>query len=365
MSKDKLYTREKYFLILFLPLFAIKLLDISAESRILTVTATICFVLYSAYAIQRIYNPKLMTVFIPVFLLSTILVITSGKIGIIFSIVILFAMNGIDMDRKLYPIILRAGIVFLFIALFVSGSAETGTRFINGEYVEISKRSNILYVSFAAVLTIYLLVKRSINIKGIVLLSAINYVMFLFVGSRTGMLSVSVLLILLFLFKLKLFRTSKTVRIICITSPLIGLSLSLLTAIYYGQYNLLDDVDRYMQGRLSQGHYFLMNYGISIWGQRIEEGVIRGWYHVLDSAYMDMVICEGLIFTVIWIYVTGHVINYMIKQNRFVETSILVMYSVYGVSETFLPNCFLNTSILLYGEWLYATKLKNIQYSKL
>ena len=31
----------------------------------------------------------------------------------------------------------------------------------------------------------------------------------------------------------------------------------------------------------------------------------------------------------------------------------MIMYAVYGISETFLPNGFLNTSMFLYAEYFY------------
>ena len=52
-------------------------------------------------------------------------------------------------------------------------------------------------------------------------------------------------------------------------------------------------------------------------------------------------------------------IKYMYNNNRMVEVAILVMYAIYGISETFLLNCFLNMSLFLYGEYLY------IQFNKI
>lgn len=60
------------------------------------------------------------------------------------------------------------------------------------------------------------------------------------------------------------------------------------------------------------------------------------------------------LFFVLWVFVNKAVIKYMYDNNRMIEVAILIMYSVYGICETFLPNCFLNISWFLYGEYLYA-----------
>ena len=46
------------------------------------------------------------------------------------------------------------------------------------------------------------------------------------------------------------------------------------------------------------------------------------------------------------------VIKSMYEQKRMIVVSILLMYAVYGITETFLPNCFLNMSFFIYGQYI-------------
>jgi hypothetical protein len=112
-------------------------------------------------------------------------------------------------------------------------------------------------------------------------------------------------------------------------------------------------LDLMLQGRISQQYAYWNRYDITFWGQHIYEGTGTGEFWNLDNAYMDMIIQEGILFTFLWTISTMIVISYFYKRHRITEVAILVMYVVYGISETFLPNCFLNISLFLYGEVLY------------
>ena len=146
----------------------------------------------------------------------------------------------------------------------------------------------------------------------------------------------------------------KFVRYSCILSPAICAGVSWLSAFKYGDSLILIWLDKLVQGRIYQGNYFLNLYDIKLFGQPIYESGNSDDYYVLDSAYLDMLICEGALFFVLWVFVNKAVIKYMYDNNRMIEVAILIMYSVYGICESFLPNCFLNISWFLYGEYLYA-----------
>ena len=45
-----------------------------------------------------------------------------------------------------------------------------------------------------------------------------------------------------------------------------------------------------------------------------------------------------------------------------VEVSIVVVYAFYGGSETLLPNCFMNISLFLYGEYIYSHRIRSVNY---
>lgn len=157
----RLSINEIGFLAFFLPLLAIKLLNITAESRLLMMAGAICFVFFILFVAQkRRYSKNFARLFALLLVYSVILVFTCEKQGFLFSVAMLILMKDVDMNRNVYKISFIVGLIFLFIACYLSRHGGEVIRFINGEWRTIMKRSNILYVSFTAVTCLYLLIKK-------------------------------------------------------------------------------------------------------------------------------------------------------------------------------------------------------------
>lgn len=312
---------------------------------------------------------------IALLMFSALLAVTCGKTGIFFSALMVVAMKQVDMD-KIYMSLLKIGIVALAFACYINLEGLETTRYINGDWETMTKRSNILYVSYAAIVSLYLLVNRkSVSIKQIVGISITSYLMFLYSGSRTGFLSTAILIFFLLILRIELFRKRKIVEISCILTPAICMIFSLFTAWGYGRYGFLYTFDMMQQGRIYMNNYYLKHYDFTLFGQQIVEHTNDNaiMFLNLDCAYMDMLLGEGLIFYIFWCVASAAVIRYFYRRNRIVEVAIMMMYAVYGIAETFLPNCFLNMSLFLYGEYfyyglypsrIYQNKLKNIGKNK-
>lgn len=353
----QLYKKEKTFLAYFLPLMSVKLLNITAENIILQAVAVACFFVFIAYFLKVQIPKKIYSLYAILGLYSLLLLFTCGKQGVFFSVLMIILMRDIDLNRNVYKYCFCVGVIFVLLSCILERNTGDYTlRYINGEWREMFKRSNILFISFLAVMYLYLL-QRNDKMKWTIALPLIiiSYVMSIYTGSRTGVAVVALFFFLVFSLQIDFIKNSKLVKSLCCISPIICMGLIFSATSFYGKSDIVDVLDIITQGRIYQSSVFLDKYGISIFGQHIIENFdsSAGEFACLDSAYMDMLICEGLIFSVFWIIVTMKVINFMWNQNRFLEVAILVSYAVYGITETFLINCFLNISIFFYGEYMY------------
>lgn len=352
----KITKREFIFLVFFLPLYALKLLDITSGNNLLTVVAIGCFMIFACYMLQESYTRRQIIFFSILLIYSAILIFTCGKQGAFFSIFMILAMKGIDMDRKVYKICFVVGVIVLLLACYINRNGVETTRYmVNGEWESMIKRSNILYVSYTTVVCFFLLKhKKTLTLKHIIGIAISGFLMFRYVGSRSGFIITLLLIIMLFFIKKTNVRNSRLIRYTCVLSPLICMAFSIFSGLYYGQYAFLNIIDMILQGRIFQNYIYMNRYDITFFGQHIYEGTDKGEFWNLDNAYLDMLLCEGLVFAILWIITTAKTINYMYKNNRMVEVVIIVIYAAYGISETFLPNCFLNVSLFLYGEAFYS-----------
>lgn len=350
----KLTEKGIVFLLYFLPLFSTKILNITSDNIILKVVGLVCFCVYFLYAFSKEkYNLRLFKATVLLVIFSIVTTIASGKQGFLFSVIMIMALKDVKDLNLIYKICLKTGIIFFIIACIISTGTES-TRYINGEWVTIYKRSNILYVAFIALVCLYLYLQKNKNSNRYIIVILIPaYLAYLYIGSRTGILLIYFLIFLLLILKINKIRQNKLVKFLCCFSPLICMSFSVYSGIAFENSLFLNHLDILLQGRLYQNSLYLKEYNIPLFGQPISEGIINGEYRLLDCAYIDMLLCQGLIFSILWVICTIIVIKYMYEQNRMTEVAILVMYACYGISETFLSNCFLNMSFFLYAEYMY------------
>ncbi|MFM2482028.1 hypothetical protein [Celerinatantimonas sp. YJH-8] len=363
----KLYREDLKFLIYFLPLFILKIMNITADSKILMVMGVISVIVFCDNISNKKYSRNYFYIFSVLLFYSLVLVITNGKYAVFFSIMTLVAMKDLIEIKNVYKICFYIGSLFLIIALLRSGSGQETTRYIDGEWQSILKRNNILYVAYTAIICLYILFKRDgLKIRNIFALIILSYLAYKYIGSRTGFVSLLFFLIFILLFKIKAIKNILIIKYSCILSPLILMLVSLFTGLYYEKYRLLFFVDALFQGRIAQNNAYLNRYDIKLLGQHIYENMSSSNYWVLDSAYIDMLIQVGVISSILWIIFNIIVIKYMYDKNRMVEVGILLMYTVYGFNETFLPNCFLNMSFFIFGEFIHEKTMsyKLCKYSR-
>lgn len=345
--------KEWIFLSYFIPLFAVKLLDITSDNMILKIIGVLCLGLLAFNITGIKYRIQSFRLFCVLIFFSIILVFTSGKQGIFFSVIMLFTMQGMQQNKRIYKVCFWVGLIFLIIACINGREGTEVSRFMNGEWNAMVKRSNLLYVSYVAIVSLYLFIReKQLRNSELVMIGVISYCMYLYVGSRTGLGAVIFLLILIFLLRGLRFDQFRIIKYGCALFPLICFLFCLFSGINYGKESFWDILNMMLQGRVEQNSAYLDRYDITLFGQHIYESTDVNDFWVLDCAYLDMLICSGLLFSFLWIVFNFIVIKSMYEQKRMIVVSILLMYAVYGITETFLPNCFLNMSFFIYGQYI-------------
>lgn len=349
----KLYFNELRFFLFFIPIFVLKLINITASDKSLIIVSLICFLTFTVQMYREKFEKKEFFLFMVIMTFCAILVLTCGKQGAFFSIITIIALKDIDCRKRIYIVCSIVAVLGTLVSMYIERNGASGLRYINGEWREIFKRSNILYISFMTIIGLYVLQKRKINKIEWIVITLLGYRMYKYTGSRTGLLVLLVFTVSNLILSNKLLARSKFIRLGCVLSPLICMLFSVTTNYLYGQYQILDVLNWSMQGRLALGKAYLERYQLKLLGQKIFESVEVDNFWNLDCAYLDMLLCYGVLFAILWVVVSSYVICWLYEQKRFAEVALVMMYAVYGISETFLPNCFLNVSLFLYAEYIY------------
>jgi len=351
--------KELLFLLFFLPIYFLKMLNITAESRMLKLVSVIAFSFVLILMFFRKYQVKELLGWIGIGLLLSTITICSGKAGALFTFVMFFAIKGLDY-QKLYQYCLPIGIAGVLLSMYLEFDGSYNMRFINGTWQMIFKRSNILFISFTSVIGLYILtVRNKFRLRNLLAISLLSYVMYKYSGSRTGLVVMCIFVLCLLILRIKKIRRLKITELILCATPLLCFGASIYMGKFYGQKGYLTYINSMIQGRLALSNTFLNSYEPKLFGQKLAESMEADSFMVLDCAYVDMFLAYGIIFSMVWLILTMKVIQYLYQRDRYVEIALMVMYAFYGITETFLPNCFLNTSLFLYAEYLYALPHKN------
>lgn len=312
------------------------------------------------YIITGKYSFELWFILSLLLLLGSILVITSTRRGFLVSILMIFALKNIDINRVIKTM-LNTGIACLTISVLLNismngfNSSELVIRSFGSFNFTVMKESygyshaNMLFLNvFILNLMFFYLNYHSINYKKI-LLSIISITFtFYFTFARTGLLVYIFSIFVLILLKSK-FSKSRNVRIFIKYFPFLIIIISFVLPYIYMNFNFefINKIDISLSNRLYYSGEGLEILPFTFWGMDIKGTIGRpGFPLTIDNSFVLILRSYGFIaFTVILIF------TYYIFKNRFtdeVNLVILVIY-LYCFTEAFFPIATVNFSLLLVG----------------
>lgn len=356
--------------IFFALLAAGKYIEFGADDRIYQVIAVLAFITILSKIITTQYTVNELKKIIIIAMLCIGTYFTSGKEGFLFSALAIVGIKNVSTN-KIYKLTGCIGLIIFGSKVLLSslGIIEQYSRDIiryDGKSWMYVKRiglgyeySNIMYVILFTLICIYIYIYYDkLNNLGLLMLFSIFFIVYKFSYCRTGFMCGIILLLLIFLQKnLNIFRF-RIVKLISSWSYILCFAVNFLTSYYYEPNNIFfAKLNSLLSGRLALGKQFLDIYKIKLFGQKIVYNTSSNDYMVLDATYINMLLSYGLVATIIFLIVNTYLIRKLLKHNKIIEVILLVSYSVYGLSETFLPNLFLNMSMIFLSELLYPGTL--------
>ena len=123
----------------------------------------------------------------------------------------------------------------------------------------------------------------------------------------------------------------------------------------------MEILGHFFNGRLSLGRKGMVDYGITLFGQPVKwvgnglQVLLNGYsaeYNYVDSAYLQILYQYGCLLLILILIVFSALVYISIKREKFYLTWILLIISVYCITEPRLVNLTYNPFILLCAtEW--------------
>lgn len=291
--------------------------------------------------------------------LSILIFYNTRKIGGILSIIALLGLRGVDTRKLLKLSFYVRSISFIIVVSLSSIGIIQNTKLIHVRGVSSVIRysmgfshPNQFHLAFIIILLLYLYFYfEKINVLHIIALCLLNLLIYQKSFSRT-----SFIIGFFAIFMMVWFRSNvlcKLKNFVCYGILPIGFMVSIVPALLYDKIGIIRKVDRLLQWRITFGRHYLEQYQINLFGNNLHNDTT-----VLDSGYIELIMNYGIIFTLLYVVAYYVLIHRFVKNRNYKELLLIVCFLCYGVTEAFIPNLFVNVSMIFIGELIFPVKVQ-------
>lgn len=319
------------------------------------------------------YTVKEFIIIVALILLGGINLLFSKKTTVLISIIAIVFAKNISFD-KLIRIVFNVRVISFISVITWSllGIVENVKSYRILESGEILTRyslgfshPNTTYLNFFILILLYLYIYfdklKWINYFVIIILAQLMYMI---TDSRTGYIIVVLSIIMTIMLKNNKLINNNIIKIIIQITPIICGLVSILGGKLYDSSNMIFKiVDDLLSGRLQLSNRFLNNYNIKPFGQRIIEGSdINGSYLRIDNGYISLFLAYGFVIFIMYIIFQTLILRKYINEFRYKEILLIIIFSLYGLTEVYIYNVFINISLLFMSDLLYCRNRRELRY---
>lgn len=298
--------------------------------------------------------------------LSLVIWRRTGEKAAAAAVMVIMGMKGIPLKRLMKICLAVWGITFIFslprgLLGIYNGVVVVHEKMGLGPIIRYSlgyTHPNVLHVTYFIIMMLFMYVFRPSGrnlYKAAALLFVGNLYIFLYSISYTGMIIVTVYLLMLIYFDLRkrLNFLEKILGLLfflfCVVFPIAGPFV--LTGRAFNFFN------RLLSTRFELVYSIFSNNPVSLFGSTVMPS--GGARLSLDSSFAYMLMYYGIIAFVLMVGLYLYSIYYCLSENRLQETAILLGTALAGVTEQFLFNLsFKNIALFILGYALFAGILK-------
>lgn len=304
-------------------------------------------------------------------LLMTLMIIcylNSGAITLVLSMLFIIASKGIDIERLFLTNIIIRIISFISIIILSLFNLRPNViihmlRMTGDEAIRYSlgfNHPNELHMQFFTIVVMFLAIfYKKLKWNHYLYISILNIIVYKYSVSRTGMIAIFSAIIITLILKLFEKKEINIPSIVALLVPLCSI-FSVVSTILYTDSGILNVLNRLLQGRISNSQYFWKLSGATFFGQELNYTTSD---LILDNSYVILWLNCGILVFILFNVAYYLTLLQLIKNKDYSGILIIILFAIYGITEGFLSNIFLNPS-LVYITCLYNNnileKIKNI-----
>ena len=125
----------------------------------------------------------------------------------------------------------------------------------------------------------------------------------------------------------------------------------MIDCFYAGSTNL-QNLNVLLSGRLNLNHFFILKYGINLFGHNI----ITTEYLILDSSYINILLRYGLFFVIVFYIYFYKLIERAYVNKNYTLLIILIILLINGFTESILYKTSINAFLLYISTIIFNSK---------
>ena len=191
------------------------------------------------------------------------------------------------------------------------------------------------------------------------------YLVYYFADSRTAYISLILFVLGLILIKVFKDKDPKFIRVLIPFTPIVCCLAIYILVLNYGKYDFINTINTILSRRVSYGYQFYSAYGVHLLGGSISAVQKQGG--ILDSAYLYIMIRYGLLVLAGFLATGYFSLRYLLTDQSYlmpVMVLIMVIYFIYGVTETTMFQFWFNPYLMYFGTFAAKKSLGHTDYQE-
>lgn len=291
-----------------------------------------------------------------IFFIGIINYIAGKETTILFTAIAIATLKNTDI-RKILKIMFLTRIIAFIIMLTLSISGiipnnstefyREGAGFVNRITFGYS-HPNLTQASFVLIVVLYVYnLYEKIDLKRIVILESLNYLLYQFTVSRSGFFILSIFLIYVYLTK-KIKTIHKNSKRLLNATLFFSILFSFIVAHLYGENSIINKLDVILTGRITYMSETVNNYQIPFFSTNKYNNIL------FDNGYFDLIYNGGLLAFAWYMYNQIKTNNILAKNNLEKEIIVTFFLFIYCITESYYASIIMNISLVFFAFYIFS-----------
>ena len=271
----------------------------------------------------------------------------------------LIGLKNIDIN-KMFKNILNIRVFTFILTIFLSSigimnnvvSNVWKTDHLVTRYSLGYLHSNTLHLSLFLIVSLIIYIYfDKIKVKHYLLIMLVNIIIYRYSICRTGFIAIVMLLFLHFIVKNNQI-IKKNISKVVLPLLLIVIFVSFFSGLMYNKIELVNKLNSIVTGRIAYSNYYLTNYSASLFGHNISNDTNA----IIDNGYILLYIQYGIVGSLYVLYIIYRIVKNIKINLDYKKAVLIIMFLLYVLTESFLPNIFMNFTLLFCADIFFNNK---------